>query len=236
MFARTISRVPYYLRSTTIQKACCFKVLSSGLHTADHIPMMDANMETLEITFNPRDITSHNSSVLSFFSGINYRSLCFMVLEIQVYKQCNFHFVGFFMAPYAVDLSKTLPTTRFICPTAKEIKLTCRDGAKHHAWVCFHYPYDLQFDFPLWNEEGNNKCVGVEDSCKIVNDLIQKEIDEGISPEKIIVCGFSQGVGIALHTVYGRDVPVGGIIGFCGCLPNDNKFTVNEKSANTDCL
>lgn len=86
MFARTISRVPYYLRSTTIQKACCFKVLSSGLHTADHIPMMDANMETLEITFNPRDITSHNSSVLSFFSVINYRSLCFMVLEIQVYK------------------------------------------------------------------------------------------------------------------------------------------------------
>ena len=43
--------------------------------------------------------------------------------------------IGFFMAPFAVDLSKTLPTTRFICPTAKEINLTCRHGAKHHAWV-----------------------------------------------------------------------------------------------------
>lgn len=69
-----------------------------------------------------------------------------------------------------------------------------------------------------------------------MNSLIQKEIDKGIDPKKIIVCGFSQGVGIALHTVYGRDVPVGGLIGFCGCLPNDHLFTVNEKSANTSCL
>lgn len=41
------------------------------------------------------------------------------------------------MAPYAVDLSKTLPTTRFICPTAPEINLSCRNGAKHHAWVYY---------------------------------------------------------------------------------------------------
>ena len=66
-----------------------------------------------------------------------------------------------------------------------------------------------------------------------MNSLIQKEIDEGVDPSKIILCGFSQGAGIAIETGFGRDLPVGGIISFCGCLPNDQKFTVKEQAKKT---
>ena len=73
----------------------------------------------------------------------------------------------------------------------------------------------------------------MEESCDYVNSLIQKEIDEGVDPSKIVLCGFSQGAGIAIETGFSRDTPVGGIISFCGCLPNDNKFTVKEQAKKT---
>lgn len=66
-----------------------------------------------------------------------------------------------------------------------------------------------------------------------MNSLIQKEIDEGVDPSKIVLCGFSQGAGIAIETGFGRDLPIGGIISYCGCLPNDNKFTVKEQAKKT---
>ena len=58
-----------------------------------------------------------------------------------------------------------------------------------HAW----------FDFPAWSLEGNDDCKGVEESCEVVNSLIEKEIKKGVDPKHIILCGFSQGAGIALH-------------------------------------
>lgn len=33
----------------------------------------------------------------------------------------------------------------------------------------------------------------------MVNSLIEKEIKKGVDPKHIILCGFSQGAGIALH-------------------------------------
>ena len=73
---------------------------------------------------------------------------------------------------------------------APEIPLTAREGAIHHAW----------FDFPAWDLEGNNRCVGVEESCAFVDSLISKEVKKGVDRKKIILCGFSQGAGIAIHS------------------------------------
>ena len=41
------------------------------------------------------------------------------------------------MAPFAADLALALRGTSFVCPTARLMKITCRDGAEHHAWVRF---------------------------------------------------------------------------------------------------
>ncbi|KAK8817538.1 hypothetical protein WA538_004260 [Blastocystis sp. DL] len=178
------------------------KVFACSEHTMSHIPILKADMKKMFCVLNPSDKTKHNASVI-MLHGVGD--------------------TGFFMVPYAADLSRSLPNVRFICPTAPYIYLTARERAKVHAW----------FDFPSWDEAGNNKCEGVEESCDYVNSLIQKEIDEGVDPSKIILCGFSQGAGIAIETGFGRDLPVGGIISFCGCLPNDQKFTVKEQAKKT---
>ena len=70
----------------------------------------------------------------------------------------------------------------------------------------------------------------MEESCEFVNSLIQKEVEKGVDPSKIILCGFSQGAGIAIRTACERDSPIGGVISFCGCLPNDSTFKVTEKA------
>lgn len=71
---------------------------------------------------------------------------------------------------------------------------------------------------------------------KEVNALIDKEIAKGIPPERIFLCGFSQGAGIAFHTCYNRDKPLGGLIAYCGCLPNDQKFSVKPEDVEVPCM
>ena len=63
-----------------------------------------------------------------------------------------------------------------------------------------------------------------------MNSLIQKEMDKGIDPSKIFLCGFSQGAGIAIRTACERTQPIGGVIAFCGCLPNHDSFSVTESA------
>ena len=76
-----------------------------------------------------------------------------------------------------------------------------------------------------------------------MNKLIQKEIDSGISPNHIVLCGFSQGAGVAfwsgsirvIESNIGltRDSPIGAVISLCGCLPNDRQFVVNPNVKST---
>lgn len=67
MFSRCVVGVHTGLKNVLTTKSPCLKSLACSLHTANHIPLMDANMERLEINFNPRDKDSHNSSVSLYF-------------------------------------------------------------------------------------------------------------------------------------------------------------------------
>lgn len=73
MFARCTFGVQNCLKNAVVTKSSCMKMMACSLHTANHIPLMDANMETLEIAFNPRDKKSHNSSVRLFLLCMNCR-------------------------------------------------------------------------------------------------------------------------------------------------------------------
>jgi predicted esterase len=54
--------------------------------------------------------------------------------------------------------------------------------------------------------------------------LINKEIDQGISPHRIVVGGFSQGCVMSLLTGLTSDHTLGGIIGCSGWLGQQHKF------------
>ena len=60
---------------------------------------------------------------------------------------------------------------------------------------------------------------GLKKSSARVNRIIQKELDNGIAPAKIILGGFSQGGALALHTALRSDFSLGGCIALSTWLP-----------------
>jgi phospholipase/carboxylesterase len=82
-----------------------------------------------------------------------------------------------------------LPGIRFILPHAPVMPVTLNSGYAMPAW------YDL---YGL-TAESREDDVGIQTSQNYINTLIQKEIDQGILPERIVLAGFSQGGAMALH-------------------------------------
>ncbi|MDR3001403.1 MAG: alpha/beta fold hydrolase [Fibromonadaceae bacterium] len=79
---------------------------------------------------------------------------------------------------------------RFIFPHAPVMPVTINNGYEMRAW------YDIT-DMSL---DRNPDIAGIEESSKLIAELIDAEIEKGISSEKIVLIGFSQGGVMALHT------------------------------------
>ena len=76
---------------------------------------------------------------------------------------------------------------RFVFPHAPQIAVTAFGGQVARAW----------FDF---NPGGGADLPGLKKSTLQIHDLIQAEIDNGMTPERIILAGFSQGGVLAFNT------------------------------------
>jgi phospholipase/carboxylesterase len=85
---------------------------------------------------------------------------------------------------------------RFIFPHAPAKPISINGGYKMRAWC------DLAFmeDGVTLDLEKSPDVKGIEESSKLVVELIDAEIEKGIKPEKILLIGFSQGGVMALHT------------------------------------
>src|SRR4051812_32086760 len=57
-----------------------------------------------------------------------------------------------------------------------------------------------------------------------VNQIIEREIELGIPPEKIIISGYSQGGLLTLATALTSKHKLGGFISLCGLLPRQDKL------------
>jgi len=102
---------------------------------------------------------------------------------------------------------------RFIFPHAPIMPVTINQGFEMRAWFdIYGTTRDSKIDFP-----------GIQQSVEQINQLIEKEIERGIKPEQIIVCGFSQGATIALMTGLFHSQPLGGVIALSGYLPTDEQ-------------
>jgi phospholipase/carboxylesterase len=65
-----------------------------------------------------------------------------------------------------------------------------------------------------------------------VNQLIQKEIDRGISTKNILLVGFSQGGVLALHAGLRYPEPLAGIIALSAYLPTLDSLKTQRAPAN----
>lgn len=107
----------------------------------------------------------------------------------------------------ADPLSPHLPGTVFYAPDAPERSI--------------NNPFGYQW-FPIPWLDGSTEAQAKESmarSIDLMNAWLDKVLaDEGLTADRMVVVGFSQGTMMALHVLPRRDQPVAGIIGFSGRL------------------
>jgi len=112
---------------------------------------------------------------------------------------------------------------RFVFPHAPMRSITINNGYVMRAW------YDISHN-NFRNEEDE---IGIRDSHKAIDKLIDNEILCGIKPENIIIAGFSQGGAMALHVGLRQKNNLAGILALSCYLPLANKLFTEVQPANS---
>lgn len=116
------------------------------------------------------------------------------------------------------------PAIRFIFPHAPVQPVTINNGMSMRAW------YDI-FTPDLVRREDE---IGLKRSESAVRALIAQENVRGISTDKIVLAGFSQGCALTLQTGLRLDEKLAGMVGLSGYLPLLDKAATERHPANQD--
>jgi predicted esterase len=126
-------------------------------------------------------------------------------------------------------MRQQLPDTKIVCPTAPTGAVTCNHGAEMTRW------HDIQ-RFEAIDDDAFEKYDGLSDSVDIVRGLVQRELDAGIAPSKIVLGGFSQGGALSLFAGLSLPVTIGGVVSLSGYGVKRNELVnklLNDKSKQT---
>ncbi len=110
---------------------------------------------------------------------------------------------GHDFAPIVPELS--LPESfgiRFVFPHAPSIPVTINNGIVMPAW----------YDIKRLDVNGHIEDGELRQSAHRIHNLIDREIERGVSSERIIVAGFSQGGAVSLEAALTYTKPLGGIM------------------------
>lgn len=114
------------------------------------------------------------------------------------------------------------PVLRFVFPHAPYRPVTINGGAVMRAW------YDIAM-----SERGFEQNIEhIRESEKIMQGLIENEIQRGIASERIVLAGFSQGGAIALHTGLRYARSLAGIMSLSAPVPFAESLMAEVVSAN----
>jgi len=97
---------------------------------------------------------------------------------------------------------------RFLFPHAPVRPVTLNAGTRMRAW----------YDIVGIGEDFVEDDTGILESQMFINTIIEREINKGIAPERIILAGFSQGGSLALHTGLRFNQALAGILCLSGYL------------------
>lgn len=118
------------------------------------------------------------------------------------------------------------PGIRFIFPHAPIRPVTINSGMSMRAW------YDVKS--PNLREQEDSEAI--TKSSNLINNYIEAEINAGISSEKIILAGFSQGGAISLHTGLRYSSPLAGLLALSTYLPLPERLTNEASNENKNIL
>lgn len=116
-------------------------------------------------------------------------------------------------------LAPHLPKTAFYAPDAPE---PCRNNPMGHQW------------FPIPWLDGSSEVdarISMGQSVGALNDFLDTVLAaEGLSPDRMVLVGFSQGTMMALHVAPRRDRAVAGVVGFSGRLLSPDTLEVEARA------
>jgi phospholipase/carboxylesterase len=110
---------------------------------------------------------------------------------------------------------------RFVFPHAPERAVTINGGMRMRAW------YDIKNI-----GSGGEDEAGIRASAESVRDLIDREIERGVAPERIVLAGFSQGGALALFTALREERPLCGVLALSTYLPLAKTLQAEQSVAN----
>ena len=101
------------------------------------------------------------------------------------------------------------PAWRFVFPNAPVRPVTINGGVPMRAWFDIYTRESVQ---PVDSR-------GIADSCRQLEELIEREAQRGIPRERIVLAGFSQGGTIAARTALLAERPAAGVMALSAYLP-----------------
>ena len=122
------------------------------------------------------------------------------------------------------DLSDC-PPIHFLFPHAPVRPVTANGGYQMNAW------FDI---FQSFDEGDREDADGVQESRKLIEQLIEQVKASGIAAENIILAGFSQGCAMALETGLCYPEKLGGVMGLSGYIPQRETFENRRNAANQE--
>lgn len=110
---------------------------------------------------------------------------------------------------------------RFVFPNAPSIPVTLNAGLVMPAW----------YDIESLDERGHDE-EGVVRSTRQVETLVRRETERGVSPDRIVLAGFSQGGAIALHAGLRYPERLAGLLGLSCYLLREASLEAEASAPN----
>ena len=123
--------------------------------------------------------------------------------------------------PIVPELGLRFPV-RFVFPHAPVRPVTINGGMAMRAW----------YDILGFDRGAREDAAGIRASAAAVVALVDREIERGMAPERIVLAGFSQGGAIALHTALREPRPLAGVLALSTYLPLAATLASERSAAN----
>ncbi|KAL6862034.1 Phospholipase/carboxylesterase [Trichoderma novae-zelandiae] len=119
-----------------------------------------------------------------------------------------------------------LDEVKFVLPNARVMPITVNQGFAMPAW----------FDISLDGKSRDEDEQGILESRAYLYSLIQQEVSDGISSERIVLGGFSQGGAMSIFSGLTAPFKLGGIVGLSSWMLLSHKFKdfIPESNPNKD--
>ncbi|QWE29297.1 alpha/beta hydrolase [Polynucleobacter sp. AM-7D1] len=115
------------------------------------------------------------------------------------------------------------PAIRFVFPSAPSIAVTVNGGYVMPAW----------YDITERDINAREDIAGIHKSATAIAELIEREASRGITYNKIVLAGFSQGCAMSLHVGLRFPHALAGIMALSGYLPLAKSLAVERSDANS---